>query len=58
MKVLVAFDTKYGNTKKVGELIAEGIRTGENNEVLIESVKHIDLNLVKIAYGFGRMYLL
>ena len=44
MKVLVAYDTKHGNTKKVGELIAEGIRTGEGNEVSIENVKDIDLN--------------
>ncbi len=44
MKVLIAYDSKYGNTKKVGELIAEGINTAEGNEITIENVKNIDLN--------------
>ncbi|KKM00543.1 hypothetical protein LCGC14_1803360 [marine sediment metagenome] len=33
MKVLIAYDTKHGNTKKVAELIGEGINTKEGNEV-------------------------
>jgi menaquinone-dependent protoporphyrinogen IX oxidase len=44
MKVLIVFDTKYGNTQKVGELIAEGIRTGEGNEVETKNVKDVDLS--------------
>ncbi|MFX1430798.1 MAG: flavodoxin family protein [Promethearchaeota archaeon] len=44
MKVLIAYDTKHGNTKKVGELIAEGINTPEGNEITIENVKDIDLD--------------
>ncbi|MFX1281462.1 MAG: flavodoxin family protein [Promethearchaeota archaeon] len=44
MKSLIVYDSKYGNTKKVGELIAEGLRTIEGNEVIIENVKEIDLN--------------
>ncbi len=42
MKVLIAYDTKYGNTKKVAELIAEGINTVEGNEVVINHVSDID----------------
>jgi len=44
MKVLVAYDTKHGNTKKVAELIAEGIRTVEENEVDINHVNDVDLS--------------
>ena len=44
MKVLIAFDTKYGNTKKVAELIAEGINTVEGNETIIDNIKDIDLS--------------
>jgi flavodoxin len=44
MKVLVAYDTKYGNTKKVAELIAEGIKTVEENEVEINHVNDINLS--------------
>ena len=44
MRVLIVYDTKYGNTKKVGELIAEGINTAEGNELIVESVKNIDVN--------------
>jgi menaquinone-dependent protoporphyrinogen IX oxidase len=44
MKVLIAYDTKYGNTKKVANLIAEGIKTAEENEVEVNHVKEIDLS--------------
>jgi len=44
MKVLIAYDTKYGNTKQVAELIAEGIKTVESNEVDISHVNEVDLN--------------
>ncbi|HDZ19376.1 MAG TPA: flavodoxin family protein [archaeon] len=43
MKVLIAYDTKHGNTKKVAELIGEGINTKEGNEVTINNVKEIDV---------------
>ncbi len=43
MKILIAYDTKYGNTKKVAELIAEGLKTVEGNTVSIENVKEINL---------------
>lgn len=43
MKVLVVFATKYGNTKKVANLIAEGISFVEGNEVTVKNVKEIKL---------------
>jgi len=44
MKALIVYHTKHGNTKKVAELIGEGLKTIEENEVTIENVKEIDLN--------------
>jgi len=44
MKVLIVYDTKYGNTKKVAELIAEGINSIEGNKITINNVKDVDLN--------------
>lgn len=42
MKVLIAYDSKYGNTKRVAELIGDGINTAEGNETLINHVDDID----------------
>ncbi|MHA1904376.1 MAG: flavodoxin family protein [Candidatus Thorarchaeota archaeon] len=42
-KVLVAYDTKYGNTKRVAELIAEGLRETESMDVTLFDIKHEDL---------------
>jgi menaquinone-dependent protoporphyrinogen IX oxidase len=47
MKVLIVYDTKYGNTEKVAKLIAEGITSTEGNEVIVNNVK--DVNLKKEA---------
>ena len=44
MKILIVYDTKHGNTKKVAELIGEGLETAEENVVTIQNVKEIDLN--------------
>ncbi|NVM19856.1 MAG: flavodoxin family protein [Candidatus Lokiarchaeota archaeon] len=43
MKVLIAYDSKYGNTEKVARLIAEGIASSENNEVVVNNVKDVEL---------------
>jgi flavodoxin len=42
MKVLVAFDTKYGNTETVAKTIAEGIRSVEGIEVALINIKKVD----------------
>ena len=44
MKVLIVFDTKHGNTKKVAELIADGINSVEGNETEVVNVKNFDLS--------------
>ena len=44
MNVLIVFDTKYGNTQHVAELIADGINSVENNETEVKNVKDVDLN--------------
>jgi flavodoxin len=43
MKVLIVYDTKYGNTEQVANLIAEGITSAERNEVIVNNVKNVDL---------------
>lgn len=44
MKILIGYESKYGNTKKVAELIAEGIKAVEGHEVSIENVNDVDLS--------------
>jgi len=43
VKVLIVYDTKYGNTEKVANLIAEGITSTEGNEVIVNHVKDVNL---------------
>ncbi|MFX1606006.1 MAG: flavodoxin family protein [Promethearchaeota archaeon] len=42
MKVLVAFDTKYGNTETVAKTIVEGIKSAEGIEVALSNMKKVD----------------
>ena len=42
MKVLIVYDTKYGNTKQVANLIAEGITSSDGNEVIVNNVKDVN----------------
>ena len=46
VKVLVVYDTKYGNTKLVAEKIVEGIREVEGIETAISDVEEVDLENV------------
>ena len=43
MNILIVYDTLHGNTKKVAELIGEGLKTVEENTVSVENVKEIDV---------------
>ncbi|MFW9970694.1 MAG: flavodoxin family protein [Candidatus Odinarchaeota archaeon] len=62
MKVLIVYDTKYGNTEKVANLIAEGIISIDSNEVIVNNVKDVklkkeasyDLILIGSPIHFGR----
>jgi flavodoxin len=42
MKVLVAFDTKYGNTETVAKTIVEGMESVESIEVTLSNMKKVD----------------
>jgi len=44
MNVLIVYESKYGNTQKVAELISEGMKIGEGHEISIENVNEIDLS--------------
>ncbi|GAH19446.1 unnamed protein product [marine sediment metagenome] len=45
-KVIVVYDSKYGNTKLVAETIAEGMREVEGTEADVSEVKRVDLSKV------------
>ena len=44
MKIIIIYDTKHGNTKKVAELIGEGLNTVEGNTITFQNVEEFDLN--------------
>ena len=50
MKVLIVFDTKYGNTQRVAELIADGFNSVDGNETEVVNVKNFEFNKDK-AYN-------
>jgi menaquinone-dependent protoporphyrinogen IX oxidase len=62
MKVLIVYGTKYGNTEKVANLIAEGLASADDNEVTVKNVKDVkvkkqasyDLILIGSPNHFGR----
>jgi flavodoxin len=43
-RVIIVYESKYGNTKLVAETIAEGIREVEGIETVVSEVKEVDLN--------------
>jgi len=49
VRVFIAYDTKYGNTKLVAEKIAEGIREVKGIETEISDVKEVDLKKIADA---------
>ena len=46
MKVLIVYETKYGNTKKVAETIGEAIKE-EGNEITVAKVDAVEMDTVK-----------
>ena len=49
-RVFVAFDSKYGNTKRAAETVAEGLRNVGGVEVSVAFVKEVDMSKVA-EYG-------
>lgn len=42
-KTIVAYESKYGNTKTVAERIAQGLRTGKGISVETKELKEVDM---------------
>ncbi|MFX1481032.1 MAG: flavodoxin family protein [Promethearchaeota archaeon] len=42
--MLMVYDTKHGNTKRVAELISEGLKFDMENDITVENVENINLN--------------
>ncbi len=47
MNVLVVYETKFGNTKKAAETIAEGMKEGEQIKTEVTNVNDVDYSKVK-----------
>ena len=45
-KVIVAYESKYGNTKLVAETIIEGIKEVKGIETVLNELKEVDLNKI------------
>jgi len=45
-KVIVVYESKYGNAKLVAETIVEGMREVERIEVVVSEVKEVDLSKI------------
>jgi len=45
-KVIVVYESKYGNTKRVAETIIEGMNEVEGIEVVLSELKEVDLDKV------------
>ena len=45
-KVIVVYESKYGNTKLVAETIAEGMKEVEGVETVVSGVKEVDLSKI------------
>jgi len=46
VKVLVVYESKYGNTKLVAEKIIEGMKQVQGIETVLSEVKEVDLNQI------------
>ena len=47
MNVLIVYETKFGNTKKAAETIAEGMKEGEQIETEVVNVNDVDYSKVR-----------
>jgi flavodoxin len=45
-KVMIVYQSKYGNAKLVAETIAEGMREVEGVEAVVTEVKEVDINRI------------
>ena len=45
-KVIIIYESKYGNTRQVAQTIGEGIREGQKNEVNMLELGDVDLNII------------
>ena len=48
LKVIVVYESKYGNTKLVAETIIEGMSRVEGIETVIKELKDVDLNKIAV----------
>jgi flavorubredoxin len=52
VSVLVAYDTKYGNTKRVAEAIAQGLQAAREIKATVVDIKDVDLGSIPTFDAF------
>jgi flavodoxin len=52
VSILVAFDTKYGNTQRVAEAIAEGLETAREIKATVLNIKNVDAKTIPTFDAF------
>lgn len=45
-KILVVYESRYGNTKRVAETIVEGMQRVEGTEIVLSEIKGVDPNAI------------
>jgi flavodoxin len=45
-RVIIVYESKYGNTRQVAETIGEGIQEDQKDEVIIQELGDVDLNKI------------
>ena len=45
-RIMLVYESKYGNTKLVAETIAEGLREVEGTKVVVSELKEVDLSKI------------
>ncbi|MEM2320173.1 MAG: flavodoxin domain-containing protein [Candidatus Bathyarchaeia archaeon] len=46
MKIVIIYESKYGNTERVAEMIAEGLKETVGTEVSLQKLKEADLDKI------------
>jgi NAD(P)H dehydrogenase (quinone) len=46
-KVIVVYESKYGNTKRVAEAIVQGVQRVEGTEPMLSEIKGVDPNAIR-----------
>jgi len=49
-KVIIVYDSKYGNTKHAAETIVQGMEEAQEIETILSEVKNLDFDSIKLNH--------